>query len=101
MLQCPDDNWSPLPLIRRLKVRSVLRSKIHKATITEANPEYVGSITIGVLNERVEELKREMIRDGDRKRLTEKIWAAVGDDQLRKDDPDNHVKHDQSYWRDD
>jgi aspartate 1-decarboxylase len=27
-------------------VRSVLRSKIHKATITEANPEYVGSITI-------------------------------------------------------
>jgi hypothetical protein len=55
--------------------------------------------TIGVLNDRVEELKREMIRDGDRKRLTEKIWAAVGDDQLRKDD---HVKkHDQSYWRDD
>jgi hypothetical protein len=57
-------------------------------------------ITIGVLNERVKELKLEMIRDGDRKRLTEKIWAAVGDDQLRKDDP-NHVKHDQSYWRDD
>jgi aspartate 1-decarboxylase len=27
-------------------VRSVMRSKIHKATITEANPEYVGSITI-------------------------------------------------------
>ena len=59
-------------------------------------------ITIGVLNERVKELKLEMIRDGDRKRLTEKIWAAVGDDQLQKDDPNNHVKkHDQSYWRDD
>jgi hypothetical protein len=55
-----------------------------------------------MLNERVEELKREMIRDGDRKRLTEKIWAAVGDDQLQKDDPNNHVKkHNQSYWRDD
>jgi len=27
-------------------VRSVMRSKIHKATVTEANPEYVGSITI-------------------------------------------------------
>ncbi len=27
-------------------MRSVMRSKIHKATITEANPEYVGSITI-------------------------------------------------------
>jgi len=27
-------------------VRSVMRSKIHKATITQANPEYVGSITI-------------------------------------------------------
>jgi hypothetical protein len=37
-----------------------------------------------VLNDRVEELKREMIRDGDRKRLTEKIWAAVGDDQAGK-----------------
>jgi hypothetical protein len=55
-------------------------------------------ITIGVLNEGVEELKREMIRDGDRKRLTEKIWAAVGDDQLQKG---NNQKHDQSYWRDD
>ena len=42
--------------------------------------------SIGVLNERVEELKREMIRDGDRKRLTEKIWAAVGDDQLQLDE---------------
>ena len=41
-------------------------------------------ITIGVLNERVKELKLEMIRDGDRKRLTEKIWAAVGDDQAGK-----------------
>lgn len=27
-------------------MRSVMRSKIHKATITEANPGYVGSITI-------------------------------------------------------
>ncbi len=27
-------------------MRSVMRSKIHKATVTEANPEYVGSITI-------------------------------------------------------
>ena len=27
-------------------MRSVMRSKIHKATITEANPEYIGSITI-------------------------------------------------------
>jgi len=27
-------------------VRSVMRSKIHKATITEANPDYIGSITI-------------------------------------------------------
>ena len=63
-------------------------------------PNATGHIitTIGVLNERVEELKREMIRDGDRKRLTEKIWAAVGDDQLQKG---NNQKHDQSYWRDD
>ena len=44
-------------------------------------------ITIGVLNERVKELKLEMIRDGDRKRLTEKIWAAVGDDQLQEKIP--------------
>ena len=67
-------------------------------------PNATGQIitTIGMLIERVEELKREMIRDGDRKRLTEKIWAAVGDDQLQKDDPNNHVKkHNQSYWRDD
>ena len=35
-------------------MRWVLRSKIHKATVTEANPEYVGSITIdGELMERV------------------------------------------------
>ena len=27
-------------------MRSLLRSKIHLATVTEANPEYVGSITI-------------------------------------------------------
>ena len=27
-------------------MRSVLRSKIHNATVTEANPDYVGSITI-------------------------------------------------------
>lgn len=27
-------------------MRSVLRSKIHKATVTEANLEYIGSITI-------------------------------------------------------
>lgn len=27
-------------------MRSVMRSKIHKATITEANPDYIGSITI-------------------------------------------------------
>lgn len=27
-------------------MRSVMRSKIHLATITEANPDYVGSITI-------------------------------------------------------
>ena len=27
-------------------MRWVLRSKIHKATVTEANPDYVGSITI-------------------------------------------------------
>ena len=27
-------------------MRFVLRSKIHKATVTEANPDYVGSITI-------------------------------------------------------
>jgi aspartate 1-decarboxylase len=35
-------------------LRWVLRSKIHKATVTEANPAYVGSITIdGDLVERV------------------------------------------------
>lgn len=28
------------------KMRSLLRSKIHLATITEANPDYIGSITI-------------------------------------------------------
>lgn len=27
-------------------MRSVLRSKIHNATVTDANPDYVGSITI-------------------------------------------------------
>jgi aspartate 1-decarboxylase len=27
-------------------MRSVLRSKIHKAIVTEANPDYIGSITI-------------------------------------------------------
>ena len=27
-------------------MRSVLRSKIHRATVTEANPDYIGSITI-------------------------------------------------------
>jgi aspartate 1-decarboxylase len=30
----------------RIELRLVLRSKIHKATVTEANPAYVGSITI-------------------------------------------------------
>ena len=35
-------------------MRWVLRSKIHKAIVTEANPDYVGSITIdGDLIERV------------------------------------------------
>jgi len=35
-------------------LRSVLRSKIHKATVTQADPDYVGSITIdGDLTERV------------------------------------------------
>lgn len=28
------------------QLRSVLRSKIHKATVTQADPDYVGSITI-------------------------------------------------------
>jgi len=28
------------------KMRSLLRSKLHLATITEANPDYIGSITI-------------------------------------------------------
>jgi len=27
-------------------VRSILRAKIHKATVTQADPDYVGSITI-------------------------------------------------------
>ncbi|MED5585708.1 MAG: aspartate 1-decarboxylase [Verrucomicrobiota bacterium] len=27
-------------------MREVLRSKIHRATVTEANPDYVGSITV-------------------------------------------------------
>ena len=27
-------------------MRQVLRSKIHRATVTDANPDYVGSITI-------------------------------------------------------
>ncbi len=27
-------------------MRQVLRSKIHRAKVTEANPEYIGSITI-------------------------------------------------------
>ena len=36
-------------------MRSILRSKIHKATVTEANPDYVGSITIDAeLLERVD-----------------------------------------------
>ena len=43
-------------------MRSIMRSKIHKAVVTEANPDYVGSITIDAeliervglwLNERV------------------------------------------------
>ena len=29
-----------------LEMREVLRSKIHRATVTEANPDYVGSITV-------------------------------------------------------
>lgn len=34
-------------------MRQLLRSKIHRATVTEANPDYVGSITIDkhLLNE--------------------------------------------------
>ena len=28
------------------EMREVLRSKIHRATVTEANPDYVGSITV-------------------------------------------------------
>lgn len=36
-------------------MRSILRSKIHKAVVTEANPDYVGSITIDAeLIERVD-----------------------------------------------
>jgi aspartate 1-decarboxylase len=31
---------------RGFAMRWVLRSKIHRATITEANPEYVGSVTV-------------------------------------------------------
>ncbi|MAF82825.1 MAG: aspartate 1-decarboxylase [Gammaproteobacteria bacterium] len=43
-------------------MRSVLRSKIHKATVTEANPEYVGSITIDVeLLERVDLWENERV----------------------------------------
>ena len=30
-------------------MRALLRSKIHQATVTEANPDYVGSITIDEL----------------------------------------------------
>ena len=33
--------WKTLP-----DMREVLRSKIHRATVTEANPDYVGSITV-------------------------------------------------------
>ena len=29
-----------------IKMRDLLQSKIHKATVTEANLEYIGSITI-------------------------------------------------------
>jgi aspartate 1-decarboxylase len=36
-------------------LRSLLRAKIHKATITQADPDYVGSITIdGDLTEKVD-----------------------------------------------
>ena len=35
-----------LPKNTRQDMREVLRSKIHRATVTEANPEYVGSITV-------------------------------------------------------
>jgi aspartate 1-decarboxylase len=38
-----------------MQKRWVLRSKIHKATVTDANPDYVGSITIDAdLLDRVE-----------------------------------------------
>jgi aspartate 1-decarboxylase len=33
-------------LYRSKSMRWVMRSKIHKATVTDANPEYIGSITI-------------------------------------------------------
>jgi aspartate 1-decarboxylase len=33
-------------LFKRWNMRFVLRSKIHKARVTEANPEYVGSIMV-------------------------------------------------------
>jgi aspartate 1-decarboxylase len=33
-------------MIANLSKRWVLRSKIHKATVTDADPDYVGSITI-------------------------------------------------------
>lgn len=32
--------------LKRLKMRNVLRSKIHRAYITDANPDYIGSVII-------------------------------------------------------
>lgn len=43
-------------------MRSVLRSKIHKAIVTDANPDYVGSITIDAeLIERVDLWQNERV----------------------------------------
>lgn len=43
---CKSRRLMSIPILRNLLMRQLLRSKIHRAVVTEANPDYVGSITI-------------------------------------------------------
>jgi aspartate 1-decarboxylase len=63
------------------KMRSVLRSKIHRAYITEANPDYVGSIVIDAdLMDRIDlwEYEKVLICDIDNGARFE-TYALVGE----------------------
>jgi aspartate 1-decarboxylase len=45
-----------------MRLRQLLKSKIHRATVTEANVDYIGSITVDVdLLEKVDLLEGELV----------------------------------------